>query len=325
MKTEDIIRLTEILNEDQLDLITPNLIGKWPNTYAYTKAICEDTIREYSNGIPTCIIRPSVVASTLKEPMAGWINNLYGLTGVAMGGATGVLHTLHCKMELNCDIIPADYVINNVIVAAWDVAQKRSISKSINSSNRNNKCLSVDEEIPIYNAVSSVQNPITWGCLEQLVEHCGMEIPSKKVLWYYSLMFISNYYVNFVVAIFVHWIPAIIVDSLAYLSGKKPILLKIYGNLHKFQKVICFFTTNEWKFTDDNVSKLWKKLSVVDKYNFCFNIADLDWENFFDMYVKGLRVFLLKDPMETVEKSLPYYKKYVFNNIVSIKSFLILD
>ncbi|KAI4499126.1 hypothetical protein M0802_005709 [Mischocyttarus mexicanus] len=184
-----------------------------------------------------------------------------------------------------------------------------SISKSINSSNRNNKCPSVDEEIPIYNAVSSVQNPITWGCIEKFIGHCGVKIPSKKLLWYYSLMFISNYYVNFLLAIFVHWIPAIIVDSLAYLSGKKPILLKIYGNIHKFQKVISFFTTNKWKFTDDNVLKLRNKLSVVDKYNFYFNISDLDWENFFDTYIKGLRVYLFSDPMETVEKSFPYYKK----------------
>ncbi|XP_043499642.1 fatty acyl-CoA reductase 2-like [Polistes fuscatus] len=35
LKTEDIINLTEILSEEQLDIITPNLIGKWPNSYIW--------------------------------------------------------------------------------------------------------------------------------------------------------------------------------------------------------------------------------------------------------------------------------------------------
>ncbi|XP_043499921.1 putative fatty acyl-CoA reductase CG5065 [Polistes fuscatus] len=124
IKTEDIIKLTEILKEDQLDLITPKLLGNWPNTYAYSKAICEDTVRQYSNGIPACIVWPSIVVATENKPIAGWINNLYGLTGIAVESATGVLHTLYCNENFICNIIPVDYVVNNIIAAAWDVAQK---------------------------------------------------------------------------------------------------------------------------------------------------------------------------------------------------------
>ncbi|XP_043494964.1 fatty acyl-CoA reductase 1-like [Polistes fuscatus] len=91
------------------------------------EAICEDTVRQYSNKIPSCIVRPSIITSTEKEPFAGWINNLYGLTGIAFGSAKGVLRTLNCNDRLICDIIPADYVVNNIIAAAWEVAQKRSL------------------------------------------------------------------------------------------------------------------------------------------------------------------------------------------------------
>ncbi|KAI4479319.1 hypothetical protein M0804_011104 [Polistes exclamans] len=309
IETEDIIKLTEILSEDQLDLITPKLLGNWPNTYAYSKAICEDTVRQYSNGIPTCIVRPSIVIPTEKEPIAGWINNLYGLTGVSYGGATGVLRTLYCNEKYICDIIPADYVVNNIVAAAWDVAQKRSIPQIINLSNRNNKYLPVNEEIPIYNVVSSVQKPITWGIMESYLKIKGFNIPSKKVLWYYSLWFNHNYSFHVLLTIFLHWIPAIILDSIAYLKGRKPRLLKIYANIEKFKNVIHFFTSNEWEFTNDNVLKLWDKLSVVDKHNFFFNVSDIDWDCFSDTYMKGIRVFLLKDPMETVEESRPFYRR----------------
>ncbi|XP_043499970.1 fatty acyl-CoA reductase 1-like, partial [Polistes fuscatus] len=173
IKTEDIINLTEILSEDVLDLITPKLLGNWPNTYAYSKAICEDTIRQYSNKIPSCIVRPSIVASTEKEPIAGWINNLYGITGIAFGSAIGVLRTVNLNDRLICDIIPADYVVNNIIAAAWDVAQKRSILKSISPSNGKNNDLPADKEIPIYNVVSSVQRPINWATVENNIKTSG--------------------------------------------------------------------------------------------------------------------------------------------------------
>lgn len=58
---------------------------------------------------------------TSEEPVSGWINNLYGATGVAFGAGIGVIRTLHCKTENVADIIPADYVINNIVVAAWDI------------------------------------------------------------------------------------------------------------------------------------------------------------------------------------------------------------
>ncbi|XP_043486008.1 fatty acyl-CoA reductase wat-like [Polistes fuscatus] len=190
------------------------LLGNWPNTYAYSKAICEDTVRQYSNGIPACIVRPSIVVATGKEPIAGWISNLYGIIGIAVESATGVLHTLYCNENFICNIIPVDYVVKNIIAAAWDVAQKQ--------------------------------------------------------------------------------------------------LLKIYRNIEKFKYVMNYFTFTEWEFTNvtnDNVLKLWDKISVVDKHKFFFNVSDIDWECFSNAYIKGVRVYLLKDPMETVDESRPFYRR----------------
>lgn len=80
----------------------------------------EDTVRLYSRGLPTCIVRPSIVLSTMKEPVAGWSDNLYGATGVSVGAYVCLLRVLHCEGEKTAEMIPADFVINNIIVAAWD-------------------------------------------------------------------------------------------------------------------------------------------------------------------------------------------------------------
>lgn len=57
------------------------------------------------------------------------------------------------------------------------------------------------------------------------------------------------------------------------------------------------------EFTNENVSKLWDKLSVVDKHNFFFNVSNIDWDSFTDTYVKRMWIFILKVPIETVEES----------------------
>lgn len=69
------------------------------------------------------VFRPAIVTSSAKEPLVGWIDNLYGPTGVVAGAGTGVLRTMHCDKNINANIVPVDYCVNALIAAAWDVYQ----------------------------------------------------------------------------------------------------------------------------------------------------------------------------------------------------------
>ncbi|KAK2588427.1 hypothetical protein KPH14_004426 [Odynerus spinipes] len=307
MTTDNVLTLMELLNDDQLTVLTPTLLGEWPNTYAFTKAIAEDTVRQYSSGIPSCIVRPSIMIATAKEPICGWINNLYGPTGVAVGAAYGILRTLHCQKNLVADIIPADIVINNIIVAAWDTAQKQEIPRSITDANEN-KCTTT-EEIPIYNSVSSVQKPVTWGDFMHQNAVNGLEIPSEKVFWYYMLILNRYKFMHNVCVVFLHLLPAAVIDTLAYLTGKKPILWNAYKKIHKFSAVISYFSTQQWRFKNDAVMSLWERLPPIDKQIFDFNIDDLDWETYYRYYIRGLRLYIAKDPMDTLDQGRIKYRK----------------
>ncbi|XP_046831976.1 fatty acyl-CoA reductase wat-like [Vespa crabro] len=120
---------------------------------------------------------------------------------------------------------------------------------------------------------------------------------------------LKNEYFLYLCIILFHWIPGFIVDSLAFLVGRKPGLLNIYRKVHKLSNVMNFFATHQWEFTNDNVSKIWNKLSVVDKNKFFFNISDLDWDSYLLTYCKGVRVFLLNDPLETVNDAKILHKR----------------
>ncbi|KAL1453646.1 hypothetical protein WDU94_009972 [Cyamophila willieti] len=80
--------------DDNLEELTRLLIGKWPNTYSFTKALAEDVIQREAQGLPVAIFRPSIIVSTYKEPVRGWIDNPYGPVGLMVGVGTGVLHSI---------------------------------------------------------------------------------------------------------------------------------------------------------------------------------------------------------------------------------------
>ena len=54
-----LVSLTETLNEDELNGVTPSLIKPRPNTYTYTKAVSEHTLGKIGD-IPYSIVRPSI-------------------------------------------------------------------------------------------------------------------------------------------------------------------------------------------------------------------------------------------------------------------------
>jgi fatty acyl-CoA reductase len=50
-------------------------------------------VEEECAGLPVCIVRPSIVVSTWKEPVPGWVDNLNGPTGLFLIAGIGVMRT----------------------------------------------------------------------------------------------------------------------------------------------------------------------------------------------------------------------------------------
>ncbi|GAB2248805.1 hypothetical protein Droror1_Dr00012164 [Drosera rotundifolia] len=48
----------------------------WPNVYVFTKSMGEMLIGRLKENLPVVILRPTVITSTYKEPVPGWIAGL---------------------------------------------------------------------------------------------------------------------------------------------------------------------------------------------------------------------------------------------------------
>lgn len=105
---------------------------------------------------------------------------------------------------------------------------------------------SIAEDIPIYNYVSSVENPLTWGQFTDQNIRNGFDYPFSTAIWYISFHMHRTAFVNRIYMIFLHLLPALFIDLVAMCVGQRPRLLKMYKKIHKFSSVISFFCTNEW-------------------------------------------------------------------------------
>lgn len=266
------------------------LLGNKPNTYTFTKALTECWLDEHANTLPICIVRPSIVIASYSEPIAGWVDNWNGPNGIVAAASKGIFRTMLCDSTKVADLIPVDYVINLMFAAAHytaslsnDVAQPLNMIKMAHSS------------IPVFNCCSGRQNPITWS---QFIQFCFDNIykfPSSEMLWYPSGNVTHSRTVNSIKSIFVHVLPAVLVDCVLVTLGKKAMMTKIRRKLENGARCLEYFSTREWHFDDYNTKTLYESLSPTDQKLFNFNVKNIDWSLFIKNYVLGIRKFLFKE------------------------------
>lgn len=148
--------------------------------------------------------------STNKEPLQGWINNLYGPVGIVAGAGAGILRVVHCDPDVNANIIPADMCVNAVLAIAWETDHKYREAQG-------NK----DYKISIYNYESSKDKPLTWNDYRNLTRKYGLSLPLVTAMWYYSLQLVKDLRQYQLLVLFLHYIPALLVDAVLFIFGKR--------------------------------------------------------------------------------------------------------
>ncbi|KAK9745176.1 Male sterility protein [Popillia japonica] len=235
------------------------LLQGYPNTYTFTKSVAEEVVKNEMGTLPIAIVRPSIVISTYKEPLSGWVDNTNGPTFVVKYVMLGVLRTLYAGPRLVMDLIPADIVTNLIIVSAL--------------------------EAKIFNEPMKVVPSLNCRFLIVLVGH---RILSDGI----GLGIFSN-----------QTLPANILDFILKCTGRKPKYVDLAKRMGRFYSVVEDFVKREWDFRNANTQNLWRKINSVDKELFNFDSASFNWNDVFLSYIKGVRMYMLKDPMDTLPRA----------------------
>lgn len=162
------IKIAEQLDMDTIDTLTQKYTNAQPNTYTFTKGLAEQVVYEYHDRLPVIIYRPSIVVSSMDEPMPGWVDNFNGPTGLLMACGLGLLRTSYADPETVSDFTPVDTSIKAMIIAAW----KRAVYP-----------LDKTDDVPVYNCSTSLQRRFTTGFIVKMGETLSRDVPMDKMLW----------------------------------------------------------------------------------------------------------------------------------------------
>ena len=133
----------------------------WPDAYPYTKALGERALVEsHATGpdaVPISIVRPSIIESSLAEPVPGWIRGFRMAEPIIISYAKGLLKEFPGVPEGVVDVIPVDLVVATIIAVADHGP--------------------TPGEARVYQSASGVRNPLVYGELVDLVQRYFTERP----------------------------------------------------------------------------------------------------------------------------------------------------
>ncbi|KAG5682034.1 hypothetical protein PVAND_011426 [Polypedilum vanderplanki] len=279
---EKVIELVKNKTESELETLTPGLIKSHPNTYTFTKHLAEHEVNKYAQKFPCAIVRPSMITASWMEPRKGWTISKNGPQGFLMGSSKGVIRRLPVNTKLIYDYIPVDTVVNEILVAAYHVAQKKS------------------GEVSIFHCTTSTYNPFKWDKVADKTNELLHMYPLKSAVWYPHLKFVSSLMLFKISAIFVHFLPAYILDFITRLSGGRPILVRLHTNVWESLKLLEKFIFTEWKFHNKNTLMLHKTMSPTDQQTFNIDVGKLEWEDYFINLAQGVRQYLNNETLKTL-------------------------
>lgn len=281
-----VMEMTKFLSEDVLDLITPKLLGKLPNTYSYTKGLTEDLVHSFRNKFSIVIVRPSIVTASWKEPIPGFVEGVNGPTGLMIAAGKGVVRTMYCFEENLCEAIPVDITINCIIALPY----KKSLIEN-------------QKEVLFVNVCDAGTLGTTWGQSLKISKQLFYDYPMSISLWYPNGSMKRNYFHHWLSVIFLHYLPAYFVDFMLFITGNKTFLVNIQRRLSHGLKVLEYYTTRTWNFRNNNFKQIYADLNDVDKKKFNFNLADVELKEYLLNYILGIRTFILKEKPEDLPKA----------------------
>ncbi|XP_044764151.1 putative fatty acyl-CoA reductase CG5065 [Coccinella septempunctata] len=286
----DAIRIAENVDRFTLDLMTKKYIDPLPNTYTFTKSLAEHVVNDLCDGvIPSLIFRPSIVISTWNDPVPGWIDNFNGPVGLLVAVGKGVLRTLYTDPSLQADYVPVDIITRGIIAGTW----KKGMTKDTDIRN----------ELEVYNCSQCDVSPVTMNEIVQIGQSLLFECPASGALWFPACQITKCWYLHFLKVIFYHLLPALLVDGLLKLSGRKTILLKVQRRIYTANSALEYFILNQWKFLNDKGRALEHTLLSSDRKDFGYNSEEIDVDEYFKKAMYGGRQYLLKDPPETLPEA----------------------
>lgn len=96
----------EAMTDAQANAATPQLLGRYPNTYIFSKALAEHVLDAERGDLPLVVVRPSIVCGSFNSLLPGWVESLAGFSGFVASFLLGSMRAVQAKSEVRLPRFP---------------------------------------------------------------------------------------------------------------------------------------------------------------------------------------------------------------------------
>ncbi len=259
----------------------------WCDSYSLTKAMGEQVIAKMRGNLPTAIVRPSIIESSLSDPEPGWLEGLKVADPIIIHYGKGRLTDFPARPETILDIIPVDIIVN-VIIGVLPAIKTAS-------------------DLKVYHVTTGASNPVTVGETVQYVcEYFGKNpmrdrqgnpiavgpwtyptLPQfrRKLRYRYQLpLKMAQWALNRVPIIDVS-------KQKRHLS----ILNATLENTLSLADIYTSYTFLDCVFQNDNTTRLFNGMDAEDKQIFNCDVTRINWPTYLkEIHIPGLQRHVLK-------------------------------
>jgi len=259
----------------------------WNDTYTYTKALGEQVVRHACRDIPTIIVRPSVIESSLSEPIPGWLDGLRMADPLIAAIGKGRLRSLPLNPDVHLDLVPVDMVVNALLAALPRGAARDGLS--------------------VYQVATGSRNPISLGDLYDLIYRYFVRNPmldkSGRPIRIKYLRFPSKSAFRLQHRLrrmplesaekALDRVPGFDAASRAKrrVSATRAALDKLYyyGEIYEpYLNMNC-------RFEVDRTMELYESLDAEEQKAFPFDVSRLNWRHYIqNVHIPGIKRYILK-------------------------------
>ncbi|VVC38916.1 Hypothetical protein CINCED_3A021430 [Cinara cedri] len=238
-----------------------------------------------------------------------------GPPGIITGIMVGFLRAVLVDESKVFDLVPADYTVNALIGVMWE---------TVNRYQRDDR---IKKKPKIYNYVSGVECPLTWGKYIKEMHVHYHKAPPFRAIWYVFSICYTNLWTGQFLRFWLHRIPAVFVDLLLRVNGQKPKMMKMYSKTENLMDLYYTFSTKEWKFDNTNTRQLWSTMNPEERVLFKFNFEEFDWLSYIKCYYYGIRKYILHEDTDNISKALAKNRKlfWLHNFCIVVLIFVVLQ
>ena len=259
----------------------------WNDTYTYTKALGEQMVLRHRGQVPTAIIRPSVIESSLAEPCPGWLDGLRMADPLIAAIGKGRLKVLPLNQDVLIDLVPVDVVVNALLAAIPGLLGT--------------------EEIQIYQVATGSRNPITLGELYDLVYRYFRKNPMLDKAGN-PILIKRLRFPNPATFRFQHRLKTVplktaerTLEKLSIFESTQKTKRRLAAanvarqKLYYYGEIYEPYLNLDCQFQVDNTMALFQSLSEDDRRNFNFDVSHLNWRHYIqNVHIPGVKKFILK-------------------------------